>query len=129
MTDGANMKSTKTETAPVSHTPGPWTITHDDGSAADGAAQGLTVIIEREDYERPDGDVCGRHIAFCFGAGPTDDTQAIADYKLIAAAPELLEALQDMMDAFRGRLEDGKIGEVSSFEQAEAAIAMAEGRV
>lgn len=69
------------------HTPGPWFIAHD-GSAA--VAAEPDIIIETND----------RHIAFCFGIGPNNDTQAVADYHLIAAAPELLDALKDIVRQF-----------------------------
>jgi hypothetical protein len=75
-------------------TPGPWTIDRDNGDAAAGARP--NVIIETED----------RHIAFCFdaGDGKRPDVQAVADYNLIAAAPDLYEAAKLFDDLARGYL-------------------------
>ncbi len=63
---------------------GPWTISKDDGTAAEGARPGVIIGTESE------------HIAFCFD----DDPAAAA---LIAAAPEMFNLLEILEDFLRPR--------------------------
>lgn len=97
----------------MKHTPGPWHYRTHDGSigsidAADGTA-----------------------VAQAFQVNPisVDLTQAsrVANAKLIAAAPELLEALKEITEAFEGRCADWENPEFNDcYNKARAAIAKAE---
>jgi hypothetical protein len=96
------------------HTPGPWSVT-------DNSWETSTVY-------GPDGET----IAECqINSIATEDTQyefeAIkeANARLIAAAPELLEALEAMASAFVGH--DGERGKDETFLLAHAALAKATG--
>lgn len=83
----------------MKHTPGPWGLNIDTVCIRDGVSvQPVT-----------------HHM----------DSQGMADARLIAAAPELLEALKAMRDAFWGTSHNE--AEDAANEMARAAIAKAEG--
>lgn len=74
----------------MTHTPGPWFISED----------GLVCAPDREDYNGTPWEIA-RPLEYCGTShGPDYDTPANA--LLIAAAPELLEALQWAVDEFDG---------------------------
>ena len=81
------------ETIKTKHTPGPWLVT-------DRATAPNKVIV----HAQP------RRIALCYLQGKAvyvDRAEAEANAKLIAAAPELLEA---MIKVYTAKVETGKIG-------------------
>ncbi len=99
------------------HTPGPWHFTHETDAHR---ARGKFLVVF------PVGDpvvVCdvNRH------RGPASEANA----RLIAAAPELLEALNDMLDEFRCDtsypMGDVRHAAVEAIAKARAALAKAEG--
>lgn len=86
------------------HTPGPWHLDRD----GDGV-----VMISRAD---------GGHIGQMFFDG---------DRELVAAAPDLLDALESLVDDLRGRIADGEKfnpGTLTAFEIARDAIAKAKAK-
>ena len=89
------------------HTPGPW---HQGG-------------LDRHDkhWMRETRDAKGRGIAWC-GTFPEDEAHANA--RLIAAAPEMLEALEEIVSAADG---DGWSQLDADLRKARAAIAKAKG--
>jgi hypothetical protein len=89
------------------HTPAPWRVDH--GSML----KGVNVITPRNEW-------------ICY-LGVASRWDVLADANLIAAAPELLEALESML-TFYGM--DEEPGEVSGLihKQARAAIAKARGK-
>ena len=94
------------------HTPGPWRV------------------APRSDYpEHADINVDAGtrgYVALCGKAG---DEEAEANARLIAAAPELLEALREVVACYVVRI-NGKVDvrRAAALDRARAAIAMAEGR-
>ena len=82
------------------HTPGPWFSQYDDNGFYEIGSESVTF-----------------RLAFTYGEGDTDEANA----RLIGAAPDLLEALQDVL------LELESIGPMEKFERARAAIAKATG--
>lgn len=96
------------------HTPGPWRVGPYPGH------------VESMD---------GRLVAGCMGrqsAKDSDDTNAVneANARLIAAAPELLEALEDVMERFGTQLRlqgYGREFKEEMLDKARAAIAQAKG--
>ena len=99
----------------AAHTPGPWSVF--DGREVDGISP--WVVTKSGDPEDSDG---------LYVAGLADnDAETIANARLIAAAPDLLEALQAMKRA--GLREGGSASEQSGldliYEKACAAIAKA----
>ena len=96
------------------HTPGPW-FTHREGFSS--------VYIEA----RIGGGML-QEVASC---GPTNEgsDQQEANARLIAAAPEMLEALKAMIDAERVYESGGRSSEeLDALEKAHAAITKATGR-
>lgn len=67
-------------TTNTKHTPGPWSLRH--GGRHDGDR---LVTSGGSDICRMDG-------------GPNDDSETLANARLIAAAPELLDALRNLLD-------------------------------
>jgi hypothetical protein len=57
-----------------------------------------------------------------------DDTEGLSNARLIAAAPELLEALKELADLFQDTLTGDYRPDSFTFQPARAAIAKAEGR-
>ena len=82
------------------HTPGPWFSQYDDNGFYEIGSESVTFTL-----------------AFTYGEGDTDEANA----RLIAAAPDLLEALQDVL------LELESIGPMEKIDRARAAIAKATG--
>jgi hypothetical protein len=95
------------------HTPGPWKF----GSKTDGDL-----------YKRNIAGVDGYHVA---AVSSRDDHEVDANARLIAAAPDLLEALQDLFDADMEHvlMGDGKDDQIEAIAKARAAIAKATGAV
>lgn len=95
----------------TAHTPGPWIIRDDDiyqkHTVIDGAALHLGRIA---------------HVVFTRSA--RNPSECIANARLIAAAPELLERLRDALNALRIYGPRGSL----TIKQGESAIAKAEGR-
>jgi hypothetical protein len=85
------------------HTPGPWFSQYDDNGFYEIGSEAVSL-----------------RLAFTHGEGDTDEANA----RLIAAAPELLEALKDLL--YQAKLSENEGG--WDFEQATAAIAKAEGQ-
>ena len=100
----------------MSFTPGPWHV-----SELDGRTVGPVRVL------RADGDVPQLQ-AVARVMDRTGEWQANA--RLIAAAPELLQALRDLVDDYEAILGDGLTAETAPAElrTARAAIAKAEGR-
>ena len=89
------------------HTPGPWYI-YEDGDSPGIEASACSIVVFG--LEEDDGGVGGR---------TTEEAKANA--RLIAAAPDLLEALQHLMVAHGEQLD-------YAFQQAQDAIAKATGK-
>jgi len=89
----------------MKHTPGPWHR----NIPADGKYP--TVFAGRN-----------QHVAVA--SQQKDSAETEANISLIAAAPDLLEALQDLLDVVGVRIDDPRIVQ---FDRARAAIAKAEG--
>ena len=92
----------------MNHTPGPWCVEHlpDDGPSIHTDEAGIARRIAGVDMG---------------GWRKTSRKEAEANARLIAAAPELLEALRDLLSLHPGT-------ENKWTQQAQAAIAKAEGR-
>lgn len=88
------------------HTPGPWVSIR---------------YLDSRFYELGSNEFHAR-LAFTHGAGDTDE----ANMRLIAAAPDLLEALENLADYIDERAGDN---ECRPLENARAAIAKAKGEV
>jgi hypothetical protein len=73
------------------HTPGPWAAKH-----TVGAGWSVKMAKPRPDYTEPD-PVCSMAWWQFDKPGIIDDDISGANAKLIAAAPELLKALQDIL--------------------------------
>ena len=97
------------------HTPGRWIIDdfHDDVAVYD--ETGMVIAIVRADAAPAD-------------ALPVEVTRVVeSNARLIAAAPELLEALRLLVEWADGEHGDGPVG-VQSMAEARTALAKAEGR-
>ena len=94
----------------MEHTPGPWVIDHETRPA------GVCVVYNTS---HPNGFV---YIRGALGYWDADRDENMANARLIAAAPELLEALELMLDAFLDT--EGSHGdrEQAATEAARAAI-------
>lgn len=77
----------------MEHTPGPWFASRDDGN------EGNYVSVE----DRVIADTYGY---FCDTGLELPEEEAEANARLIATAPELLEAVQDLVDRLEIALED-----------------------
>jgi hypothetical protein len=84
------------------HTPGPWDIAKDDWWV----------------YSRATGKIIVDEI----------ETENEADYRLVAAAPELLDALSELVDLMRDVIDGDYKPDSFTLQPAQAAIAKAEGR-
>jgi hypothetical protein len=103
----------------MSHTPGPWQISGpskpDNVGGRDYAVLDEQTKIIAECYEK---------------VGPSDTRPAYANARLIAAAPELLQACKELVDIASGlrRNPNRTYGAVDAIVEAEKAIAKAEGK-
>jgi hypothetical protein len=100
------------------HTPGPWQWSHNGASTHD------THCIEISG-----GDRIG-NVAYCqsyTGDGYDDRSETIANARLIAAAPELLEALQAIVKSLADHDDEGMVEHAAQMVAARAAIAKATG--
>ncbi len=91
-------RKTKEREMNAKHTPGPW-ATNIEVETFDGARLDATVYINHGSGKG--GEIC------TFRHDPDDgldlnDAEQIANANLVAAAPELLAALQDILDAYHG---------------------------
>lgn len=103
-----------------SHTPGPWKWS--ESYKTEDGRETFTLVCENYEYG----------ILSCDGLGNSPQSlgpQGMADAKLIVAAPELLEALQGMLEVYGGQYNDDCLPKSSSeldlIQQARAAIAKA----
>jgi hypothetical protein len=94
----------------MEHTPGPWEYEKPDENG------NAVVGVELEN------EADGFSIAVVCSGSPD---QTLADAALIAAAPELLDALRSIVNTCNVRIDDPRI---KYFDEARAAIAKAEGR-
>ncbi len=88
----------------MQHSPGPWKFNNDPGEARTiSDARGISLMGDEQYYPW----------------APSEE----ADWRLIAAAPELLAALRDLVDVMTGRME----GETVALHNALAALLKADG--
>lgn len=100
--------TTQTETT---HTPGPWKLLHHTAPQHDG---------DRAVYGHGNKLICDMN------GGPNDDSETLANARLIAAAPELLKIARDYLDVIKacvGGEENKTVNEVKNI------IFKAEGRI
>lgn len=100
--------TTQTETT---HTPGPWELLHHTAPQHDG---------DRAVYGPGNKLICDMN------GGPNDDSETLANARLIAAAPELLKIARDYLDVIKacvGGEENKTVNEVKNI------IFKAEGRI
>lgn len=116
---GGELSLAVSETGIEMHTPGPWTAEKGQTNAPE-----ITHGVWGDVYEGKDGD--GFSIATVWA--DVEELQAVAEAnaRLIAAAPDLLEALDALLGCGRKDLSNPKYD--GYFEAARAAIAKAEGR-
>ena len=101
------------------HTPGPWMVTPDHDAIDKARAEGREphVLHDNRFVSSVDGDlVCSLR----------DQPTQRADARLIAAAPDLLAALKNMVGAYGGEPMSAE-GSLDAYENAKAVIAKAEG--
>lgn len=92
------------------HTPGPWKIDYAD------------TITVRE--EAKNGRICSLYMLMPGNYGRRSPREVEANARLIAAAPDLLDACKE----FVRKVESGEARSTRSYQQMKAAIAKAEGR-
>ena len=97
----------------TNHTPGPWYV--DEGANGD-----ILVTATPADPDWTDNDVC--HV---YGGNDGDKAQALADAHAIAAAPDLLAALEQVLDLFEWGESGGE--HEAAYDSAREAIAKTEG--
>jgi hypothetical protein len=95
-------------------TPGPWVV---------GNIFELTFGVKRGNGTEPIGFVYGPSLAERYDVGRT----ALANARLIAAAPELYEALERTLNWLASYPGEGAMGIGGPYEQARAALAKARG--
>jgi len=100
------------------HTPGPW---HYEAGYDGGDSDDSVAFICHEGTSSEDTVVAAMHLSDRVG----NEASLIADARLIAAAPDLLAALERL--ASYGNIFRYKESEVNPYEQAMAAIAKAKG--
>lgn len=105
------MNTTTTTTRPQ-HTPGPWIVRH---------LTGFPLQISTA----PDVNGFGMPIADC--SKRNLPAEALANARLIAAAPDLLEALKAMIAVWEGPRERAAMGFAQTVNLARAALAKVEG--
>ena len=91
------MNTPKAQPTPVSHTPGPWTVEHNV------KAGGVTHLAVTARHAGKDWMPCS--ITPEEWARPID----LANARLIASAPALLEALQTMTDSYAKAMKDAGV--------------------
>lgn len=118
----------------TTHTKGPWVFGWSETDGLTGARCAPTVYLDKADLAV---DIPvhqgGRPIAWVLSSLP--DERAVPDARLIAAAPELLEALKLVTDVYAAMREtlsskypaDGWSAETMTIDAARAAIAKATG--
>lgn len=113
------MNSTETKTA---HTPGPWELIYD----------GQAWPHVHAEYV-PHGAICemSSHDPQDEGNGDRARNRALANARLIAAAPELLEGMKELLECFREACANPEtnMAAARTIAVAEQRIAKAEGRV
>ena len=118
------------------HTPGPWTAKHTNGAGLSVHADVSKALGPRYSRDCPiyhlGNDACTMNIAYeLWTQFPRAEWDAMqeANARLIAAAPELLEALQDLFGADMEHvlMGDGKDDQIEAIAKARAAIAKAKG--
>ena len=100
----------------MTHTPGPWKVYHDNGSFGSGGCWGV---------ETDEPSPHGRTIAVMAQGNYENAPNARANARLIAAAPELLDALKGMLEWAR-RVKEKNPGQ--EIVNALNAVARAEGQ-
>lgn len=139
--------STSDSNGKSAHTPGPWIVWEPEtetGSGSDEKATGIVIARERPDMNQEIATVNCESFFFkgddrkSVASGilrepywPTAPSEAIANAKLIAAAPMLLNALRSIVRAWESVPEDTLVPEEinvdSLWKKARKAIAKAEG--
>ncbi len=106
------------------HTPGPWEVFIDDSG---GKWTGWPLSIDATSITDKTVVRTGGQFPYKWDA-KTSQTEAIANARLIAAAPDLLEALMDAVDAWETHCESGDMMQGDWVCDARAAIAKARGQ-
>lgn len=109
------------------HTPGPWVAIEGDTFNRN-RPWGVSRYLSRQECEEIDGDAStwpSRTEVIAEVCGGSDPEQVKADARLIAAAPELLEALEHVYEVF-APINDS-VGGYGALVQARAAIDKAKG--
>ena len=97
------------------HTPGPWTVRHDFRSGNGELCIGVSAAR-----------IGPKSGAVAWPSG-VDDAQELANARLIAAAPDLLAALQHMVDMYQRHFDVMPVAWQTADDIARAAIARATG--
>jgi hypothetical protein len=107
------------------HTPGPWTIVE---TGIDGLGTVICEVSQGANIEPDTGAESLYQIGIMSDFGDTTTEEARANAALIAAAPEMYEALRELEEAIRteDKLNPGRI--VTAEKLARAALAKAEGK-
>lgn len=100
------------------HTPGPWEIDHDTRPAEICCVHGLPPHGEQNQTFA--------YVRGALGYWDADENENLANIRLIAAAPDLLAALQEMVERFGSRT-DNLFSQRSACDDARAAIVKATG--
>lgn len=115
------------------HTPGPWERLPSYGGGQDaswqaiGPRDGRSGSYKLDENDEPVLSPHYRQIASCRISHGTDGAEGKANARLIAAAPELLEALEELVDLVKATREGEYEIDSFTWQPAQAAIAKARG--
>jgi hypothetical protein len=111
------------------HTPGPWNARRAPKETEVASVGGIEVSLSRGDQWAIDADDRWIELATVYTSGGEFETTSEANARLIAAAPDLLAALKDVLDLLDEWMRDNTGSrELELLERCEAAIAKAEGQ-
>lgn len=103
----------------MSHTPGPWMVAGP--SFGDPLPRYTTCVVTEEDDDGEVVDICEFPVS-------DYDEQNEANARLIAAAPDMLEALEAIVKSLADQDDEGMIEHAQQMIDARAAIAKAKGK-